>query len=231
MEEIHIQSFVVAPPERVWDQLLARPEIVLDALPLRAWPGNREETRPARVRMAWPVAGAPTALEITIVGAPGRAACVDLRHSGFDGVAGGEDAIAGHFAGWLQALAALGLLVETGKDPRASSPELAGRERYFASGEIPAGADAVFRALTDPAVLARWSQGALDGTTLVDAVENRYARWTTAPSGGVQPGEVVMILRPTPRGTHCAVAEYGVVGRSASGRWPKMLERLAQFLR
>lgn len=229
MDEIHIQSFVVAPPERVWDQLLARADVVLDALPLRAWPGEREEERPGRVRMTWPVAGAPTALEITIGGAPGHATCVDLRHSGWEGT--GEDAIAGHFAGWLQALATLGLLVETGRDPRASSPELAARERYFASGEIPAGADAVFRALTDPAVLPRWSQGALDGATLADAVEGRYARWTTAPGGGGPPGEVVMILRPTPRGTHCAVAEYGVVGRSASGRWPKMLERLAQFLR
>ncbi len=229
MDEIHIQSFVVAPPERVWDQLMARPDVVLDALPLREWPGEREEERPARVRMTWPVAGAPTALEITIGGAPGHATCVDLRHSGWEGA--GEDAVAGHFAGWLQALAALGLLVESGRDARASSPGLTARERYFASGEIPAGADTVFRALTDQAVLARWSQGGLDGATLVDAVENRYARWTTAPSGGEGAGEVVMVLRPTPRGTHCAIAEYGVVGRTASSRWPKLLERLAQFLR
>ncbi len=230
MDEIHIQSFVVAPPERVWEQLMARPDVVLDALPVRVWPGDREEERPGRVTMTWPVAGAPTALEVTIGGAPGHATCVDLRHSGWEGIAGAEDAVAGHFAGWLQALAALGLLVETGRDPRASSPELAGRERYFASGEIPAGADAVFRALTDPLVLSRWSQGALDGTTLVDSVEGRFARWTTAPRGGSLGGEVVMILRPTPRGTHCAIAEYGVVGQSASGRWPKLLERLAQFL-
>lgn len=231
MEEIHIQSFVTATPERVWDALLARADVVLDALPIREWPADRGEERLSRLKTAWPLAGAAaTRVEITIEAPPGRATCVDVRHSGWESGPASEDTIAGHFAGWLQGLAALGLLVETGKDPRASSPALAARERYFASGEIPAGADAVFRALTDPAVLPRWSQGALDGLELMDSIENRYARWKSIAPGG-SGGEVVMILRPTPRGTHCAVAEYGVMGRAASARWPRMLERLAQFLR
>ena len=33
MESIRIQSFVSAPPEAVWQQLLGRPDVVLDALP------------------------------------------------------------------------------------------------------------------------------------------------------------------------------------------------------
>jgi hypothetical protein len=155
----------------------------------------------------------------------------DLRHGGWEGGPSAQDALAGHFAGWLQALAALGLLVESRKDPRASSASLAGRERYFASAEVPAGVDAVFRALTDPEVLARWSEGALEGTELIDSLEGRYARWKTPGPAAGTPGELVMILRNTPRGTHCAVAEYGVVDRSSSARWPRMLEHLARFLR
>jgi hypothetical protein len=232
--EIRIQSFVAAPPERVWDQLLGRADVVLDAMPVRAWPGPREEHRPSRLRTPWPgsgVAGAATELEIDLAALPGDAGTrVEVRHAGWEDGPAAEDAVAGHFAGWLQALAALGLLVETGKDPRASSPTLAGRERYFASGEMPADADAVFRALTDAGVRSRWSQGALDGAELVDSVESRYARWNVA-APGAEPGEVVIILRPTPRRTHCAVAEYGVAGRTASARWPRMLERLAVFLR
>ena len=235
MDEIHIQSFVRAPRERVWEQLLGRPDVVLDALPVRAWPEGRKEERPSRLRMAWPFGpgGAQTELEITLAPWPeGGGTCVDLRHEGWESGPADQNELAGHFAGWLQALAALGLLVESGTDPRPSA-SLAQRERYYASGEIPADADAVFRALTDPGVLARWSGGAFGGTELVEAVAGRYARWSlVAPAAGSPGGgEVVMILRPTPRGTHCAVAEYGVVGRASSGRWPGMLERLAQFLR
>lgn len=232
MDEILIQSFVAAPPERVWEQLLARPDLVLDALPLHAWPVERVEERPARLEVPWPGGAGRPATRVTItlaVTGPGTTR-LEVRHGGWEAGAGSEDAIAGHFAGWLQAVAALGLLVETGRDPRATSPQLAQRERYFASGEIAAEADAVFRAITDPDVLARWAQGALDGAAPADAVAGRYVRWTTAWSGA-EPGEAVMILRPTPRGTHCAVAEYGVTGRAASTRWPKLLERLAQFLR
>ncbi len=246
MEEIRIQSFVTAAPERVWDVLLGRPEVVLDALPVRAWPERRTEERPSRLRLTWPFgAGAGSELEIGLdplrPGGPlpaeaataGDGTRVDLRHGGWEsGTA--EDVLAGHFAGWLQALAALGLLVETGKDARASAA-LAGSERYYASGEIPSDADAVYRALTDPGVLARWSRDALADAELQDVIEGRYARWSLAARSGGAPasagGELVMILRPTPRGTHCAVAEYGVVGRSSSARWPAMLERLAQFLR
>jgi uncharacterized protein YndB with AHSA1/START domain len=231
VEEIRIQSFVTAPPAEVWGALLGRPEVVLDALPVATWPEGREERSPSRLRAPWPsVSGAgATAVELTLTTIPGGTR-VELRHEGWEENPAGRDAVAGHFAGWLQALAALGLLVETGRDARASTAALAGRERYFASGEIPAGADTVYRALTDADVVPRWSEGTLDGAELVDSVEGRYARWRVRKPDAAE-GELVMILRPTPRGTHCAVAEYGVAGRSASARWPRMLERLARFLR
>ena len=231
MEAIHIQSFITAPAGEVWRALVGRTDVVLDALPVAGWPDGREEQSPSRLRAPWPPVGGcgPTAVEVTLAPVPGGTR-VDLRHEGWEPGPAAQDAVAGHFAGWLQALAALGLLVEDGKDPRASSPALAARERYFASAELPCGADSVFRALTDAGVLRRWSGGAFDGTELVDAAENRYGRWkVSTPSAAT--GELVIILRPTPRGTHCAVAEYGVVGRTASARWPRMLEHLAQFLR
>jgi uncharacterized protein YndB with AHSA1/START domain len=231
MQTIAIQSFVAAPPRRVWDALLGRPEVVLDALPVAAWPEDREEQVPSRLRAPWPFPGAaaPTTVEIALVDL-GERTRVDLRHEGWDDGPASQDAIAGHFAGWLQALAALGLLVETGRDARASSGAVGGRERYFASAEIGAGSDAVYRALTDPAVRARWSGGALDGAMLTEGVEGQCARWNLAASDAA-PRELVIVLRRTPRGTHCALAEYGVSDRSASGRWPGMFERLSQFLR
>ena len=231
----------------MWERLLGRADVVLDALPLRAWPDGRTEERPARLKVSWPRGpmaggGARTgepadgepAVEIALHEVAGGTV-VDLRHEGWpespDPAA--QDAIAGHFAGWLQGLAALGLLTETDKDPRASTPALAARPRYFASAEVPGSADAVYRALTDPAVLARWSQGALEGAVAADGVESRLLRWGLPPAseGGLAGArELVMVLRPTPRGTHVALAEYGVAGSSASTRWPRMLERLAQFL-
>ena len=231
MEAIRIQSFVAAEPAAVWRQLLCRPDVVLDALPVRAWPEQREERAPARLLVRWPFAsGSTTTTRVEISLAPlSGGTRVDLRHDGWQEEQGWQDAIAGHFAGWLQALAALGLLVETGKDARASSAVLAGRERYFASAEIPASADAVHRSLVDPDVLSRWSDGVLDGAELIESLEGRLGRWRLP--GGPAPRELVAILRQTPRGAHCALAEYGVVDRSASARWPKMLERLAQFLR
>jgi len=42
--------------------------------------------------------------------------------------------------------------------------------------------------------------------------------------------ELVFVLRRTPRGTHLALAEYGVSGRLASSLWPPVFERLARFL-
>lgn len=230
MEAIRIQSFVTAPPAEVWRVLLGRPDVVLDALPVRAWPDGREEAGPSRLRTPWPRAGGGgTSVEITLQSVGGGTR-VEVRHEGWEEGPGVPDEVAGHFAGWLQGLAALGLLVETGTDPRASTAALAGRERYFASAEIPSGADTVFRAITDADVLRRWSEDAFDATELMESVEDRFVRWKI-PSPVGPSGELVMILRPTPRGTHCAVAEYGVVGRAASSRWPRMLERLAQFLR
>jgi len=233
VETIHIQSFVTAPPDAVWRQLLGRPDIVLDALPVAAWPDQREERSPARLLVRWPFGSgaAQTSVEITLAQVSGGTR-VDLRHEGWQEGSASQDILAGHFAGWLQALAALGLLVESGKDARASAASLAGRERYFASAEVPAGADAVFRTLTDPAVLPRWSEGALENGELVESIEARYLRWKLpAADGATAPRELVIILRHTPRGTHCALAEYGVADRSASSRWPKMLERLSWFLR
>ncbi len=231
MEAIHIQSFVAAAPAAVWQQLLCRPDIVLDALPVQVWPDQREERAPSRLLVRWPFASggaATTSVEISLAPVSGGTR-VDLRHEGWQEEPGWQDAIAGHFAGWLQALAALGLLVETGQDPRPSAAALAGRERYFASAEIPAGTDAVYRAFADPAVLVRWSDGALEGAELLESVEGRLLRWRLA--GGEHGRELVAILRHTPRGTHCALAEYGVADRSASARWPRMLERLSRFLR
>ena len=232
MEAIHIQSFVAAPPEKVWRRLLERPDVVLDALPATAWPESREERAPARLSVRWPIGGdaPPTALEISLdpISAGTR---IEVHHDGWPDGPGIEDVFGGHFAGWLQALAALGLLVESGKDARASTPQLARSGRYFASAEVPAGADAAFRAMTDERVLAQWSGGALSDAAVTDRVEGRYARWALSAAAGGAARELVVIFRPTPRGTHCALAEYGVTDRSASSRWPKLLEHLAQFLR
>jgi len=231
METIHIQSFVSAPPAAVWRQLLERPDIVLDSLPIQAWPAERQEAAPTRLQVRWPFSSggtATTTVAISLAEVSGGTR-IDLKHEGWHEEPGWQDAIAGHFAGWLQALAALGLLVESGKDPRATSAALGGQERYFASAEIQAGADAVFRALADPAVRSRWSDGALDGAELTDSLEGRFLRFALRSERG--PGELVVVLRRTPRGTHAALAEYGVTDRSASGRWPRLLERLSRFLR
>jgi uncharacterized protein YndB with AHSA1/START domain len=231
MEMIHIQSFVSAPPAAVWEQLIGRPDIVLDALPVQEWPDRREESAPTRLLVRWPFSSggtAATSVAISLTEVSGGTR-VDLKHEGWHEEPGWQDAIAGHFAGWLQALAALGLLVESGKDPRAASAVLAGKERYFASAEIPASTDAVFRALADPQVRGRWADGALDGCEITEELEGRLLRFALPGQAG--PGELVIILRRTPRGTHCALAEYGVTDRSASARWPKLLERLTRFLR
>lgn len=228
METIRIQSFVSAPPTAVWEQLLGRPDIVLDALPVQAWPDQREERAPSRLLVRWPFSSGGTAtstVEISLSPVSGGTR-IDLRHEGWHEEPGWQDAIAGHFAGWLQALASLGLLVETGKDARASSAALVGKERYFASAEIPASSDAVYRSLADAEVRPRWSDGALEGVELAESLEGRLLRFTLPG-----PRELVIVLRRTPRGTHCALAEYGVTDKSASGRWPRLLERLTRFLR
>ena len=231
METIHIQSFVSAPPAAVWERLLGRPDIVLDALPVQTWPDQREESPPSRLSVRWPFSSGGTASTTVVISLAevSGGTRIDLKHEGWHEEPGWQDAIAGHFAGWLQALAALGLLVESGKDPRAASAVLAGKERYFASAEIPASSDAVFRSLADAPVRERWSDGALEGAELAESLEGRFLRFTLPGEPG--PGELVIILRRTPRGTHCALAEYGVTDRSASARWPKLLERLTRFLR
>ncbi|OGT94849.1 MAG: hypothetical protein A2083_06035 [Gemmatimonadetes bacterium GWC2_71_9] len=246
MQAIHIQSFVAAPPGQVWAALFARADLLFDGLPPKVWPEERDEQPPLHLTVAWSHTPEPTEVSLTLHELGGGTR-VDLHHALWGEGAGWDAAIQGHFAGWLQGLATLGLMIETGTDARAADPALRGGERYFASGEIPAEAAPVYRSLTDREVLERWSDGVLDGAERVDAIEDRFVRWrlpaaatggaagmpggTAAMPGGAGPaGELVVILRPTPRGTHVALAEYGVADRGASARWPAMFERLARFL-
>lgn len=229
-QRIRIQSFVAAPRADVWHALVHRADVVLDALPEPRWPEGSEFAAPARLAAPWPhtlpLGGASeVVLELQEVG---EGTIVDLSHTGLGEGPAWDEAIGGYFAAWLQALAALGVLVESGVDPRPAAG-LRGRERYFASGEIPSGADATWRSLTDPLVLGRWSEGVLDGAETVEARPGRFLRLgLTAP--GRAATELTLILRRTPRGTHMALAEYGVSGREASTRWPPMFGRLARFL-
>src|SRR4029077_1361534 len=108
---------------------------------------------------------------------------------------------------------------EQGVDVRVQDASLKAKERYFISGELPAVSADVFRALADAAVRAEWAGDLLGGAQLVEQGDNRFARWR--PAGG---GEVTAIFRVTPRGTHVALAEYGVGDQSASQRWPAMYE-------
>lgn len=227
MLAIVVQTFVSAPAEPVWEALVERSDLVLDSLPARdAWPeSGRSEQAPRRLEVMWDVRGHVTRAGVTLHDV-GDGVRVDLRHEGWPEGPEWEAQVQGHFAGWLQGLAVLGHYVETGGDARVADPALAGTERYFISGEIPrASADAVYRCLTDHDALARWSDGVLDGMTVIESVDDRLVRWRT-PSGS----ELVAVLRPTPRGTHAALAEYGVRDRSASAKWPAAFERLARFL-
>jgi hypothetical protein len=231
MQAIIIQTFIAAPPETIWAALLSRAEVLFDGLPAQAWPPRREEQPPFHFKAAWPFtqgAGGATDVAVTLH-ALGGGTRVDVRHEGWGEGPAWDAAIQGHFAGWLQGLAVLGLLIESGVDARASEA-VRGRSRYFVSGEIPAEAAPVYRALVDPAVLARWSEGVFDEIDRTQEVENRLVRWRSPEGPGGAGGEVVAILRPTPRGTHVALAEYGVSGSEASTRWPPMFERLARFL-
>lgn len=203
MLAIVVQTFVTAPAEEVWAQLHARADILLDALPVTRWPAARDEQPPRHLSVAFPAGRVHVTLHDV-----GGGVRVDLRHDGWPETPEAESQVQGHFAGWLQGLAALGHFVETGQDPRLAVPG----ERYFISGEIPASADAVYRVLVDHA-------------PITDRVEGRMLRWKQ-PGGG----DVVALLRPTPRGTHLALAEYGVAGREASQRWPGLFEQLARQL-
>ncbi len=226
MPAIHIQSFIAAPPETIWAALSSHAELVLDGLPAKAWPARTSEQAPLHFTTSWPfteAAGAATSVAVTLRPLGGGTR-IDVKHEGWGEGPAWEEAIQGHFAGWLHGLAALGLMIETGRDARASDAAVRGRERYLVSGEVPAEAAPVYRSLADAEVRARWSAGAFDGAQETEAVENRLLRWRV---GG---GEVVVMLRPTPRGTHVALAEYGATGRAASARWPAMFERLTRFL-
>jgi hypothetical protein len=221
---------VAAARAAVWHALLHRAEVVLDALPEPRWPEGAVLEEPARLAAPWPHTlplgrASEVVLELQEVG---EGTVVDLTHGGLDEGPAWDEAIGGYFAAWLQSLAALGVLVESGIDPRPAE-RLRGRERYFASGEIPSGADATWRALTDPQVLARWSDGVLDGAGTLESRAGRFLRLGLGGRGGAAT-ELTLILRRTPRGTHVALAEYGVSGRDASTRWPPLFAKLARFL-
>ena len=231
MQAIVIQTFIAAPPDTIWAALLSHAGLLFDGLPARAWPARRDEQPPFHFKAAWPFTeGAGDATDVAVtLHALGEGTRVDVRHEGWGEGPPWDAAIQGHFAGWLQGLAALGLMIESGVDARGEGPA-AERGRYFVSGEIPADAAPLFRALVDPSVLARWSEGVFDGMARKEEIDNRLVRWRSPAGPGIEGGEVVAILRPTPRGTHVALAEYGVSGTSASARWPQMFERLARFL-
>jgi len=238
-----VQSFIAAPADVVWAALRSRTDVLFDGLPAEAWPEGGEEQPPYHLTSPWPFtqsAGGPTEVAITLHDVGGGVR-VDVRHAGWGTGPKWDAMIQGHFAGWLQGLAAVGLLVESGVDARQAGdrgqqPAGGGStrrsgERYFISGEIPASPSAVYRSLTDEAVRARWSSGVFDGMIVAEQVEDRFIRWRRAGIGAGGPGaEVTAILRATPRGTHMALAEYGVAGEGASARWPGMFEALARFL-
>jgi hypothetical protein len=232
---------VAAGRTEVWDALLHRTDVVLDALPEPRWPEGRALDAPARLTAPWPhTAPLGAATEVVVeLAEVGSGTLLDLRHRGLGEGPAWDEAIGGYFAAWLQALAALGVLVESGVDARPAEA-LRGRERYVASGEIPAPADPTWRSLTDRYVLERWSDGVLEGAETLEALEGRFLRLALPPRAGADPAapavasptELTVILRRTPRGTHLALAEYGVPvgGREPSTRWPPMFERLARFL-
>ncbi|MGD0485144.1 MAG: hypothetical protein ABSB58_10930 [Gemmatimonadales bacterium] len=224
----------------VWDALRHRTDVVLDVLPEPRWPEGTAFEAPSQLSAPWPhTASLGGATEVQVdLAEVGSGTLLDVRHRGLGEGPAWDEAIGGYFAAWLQALAALGVLVESGVDARPAEA-LRGRERYVASGEIPAAADAAWRSLTDRYVLERWSDGVLDGAETLEALEGRFLRLALppraaaadAPAHGVAtPTELTVILRRTPRGTHVALAEYGVSGREPSTRWPPMFERLARFL-
>jgi hypothetical protein len=222
MQAIVIQSFIAELPPAIWRALFERADVLFDALPPDRWPEERDEQPPLHVRVAWPWTPAPTDVSVTLRELGGGTR-VDVRHTGWGEAGEWEEPLQGHFAGWLQGLAALGLLLEAGVDVRPDG-ELRRRERYFISGEIPALAAPVWRALADPEVVERFSDGRFDGAERVVELEDRYVRWRW-PDGR----EVAAIVRPTPRGTHLALAEFGA-DRSASQRWPPWFESLTRFL-
>jgi len=179
--------------------------------------------------MPWPHTaplGAPSEVVVDLDEVAGGTR-VSLRHRGLGERPAWDEVIGGYFAAWLQALAALGLLVGRGVDARPAAAQR-GAERYFASGEIPALPDSVFRALADPSALER---RVLDEAEALGAVERDLLRVTVPPRGAEAAAtELVFVLRRALRGTHLTLAEYGVSGREASRLWPPMFERLARFL-
>ena len=237
MQAIVVQTFIAAPAAAVWRALYERTDILFDGLPAKAWPEGGESQEPYHFTKPWPfteAAGAPTEVSVTLHDL-GEGVRVDVRHAGWGEGPAWDEMIQGHFAGWLQGLAALGLLIESGVDARQAAgngqqPAGGGStrrssEKYLVSGEIASHPSAVYRCLTDPAVMAKWANGAFAGREVTESIEDRFIRWN-----GSGDAELTAILRITPRGTHLAIAEYGVTDRAASQRWPATFEALARFL-
>src|SRR3990172_4072085 len=122
---IVVQTFIAAPAEEVWAQLHASADIVLDALPVTAWPSEgREEQAPLHFAVPFPVGQVQVTLHDV-----GGGVRLDLRHHRSPETPPAETMVQGHFAGWLQGLAALGHFIQTGQD----APPLAPPPPYFIS--------------------------------------------------------------------------------------------------
>ena len=140
MQAIVLQSFIAVPGADVWSALQARTDILFDGLPAKAWPDGGEEQAPFHMTRPWPFtqdAGGATEVSVTLHDMGGGVR-VDLRHAGWGEGPLWDTAIQGHFAGWLQGLAALGLWLETRTDPRPAgggarerAAGLLKSERYF----------------------------------------------------------------------------------------------------
>ena len=117
-----MQRFVAAARSDVWAALLGRADIALDAVPGARWPEPHRAEPPARLAVVWPhTAGLGAATEVVVTLEELDAGTrLDLEHLGLGEGPAWEEAIAGYFAGWLQALAALGVLVESGVDARCA---------------------------------------------------------------------------------------------------------------
>src|SRR5262249_11894238 len=126
MQAIVVQSFIAAPAETVWGALHSRADVLFDGLPAKDWPPGGEEQPTFHLSCGWPFTPAPTEVSITLHELGGGVR-VDVRHAGWGEGPAWDEAIQGHFAGWLHGLSVLGLLIESGLDARVAN----GGERYL----------------------------------------------------------------------------------------------------
>ena len=141
-----MQSFIAADAARVFAAVRERTDLLFDGLPAESWPAVDGVQEPYHFTSPWPftqAAGGPTKVSVTLHDMGGGVR-VDVRHEGWGEGAAWDTMIQGHFAGWLQGLAALGLWLETGIDARQADrpahpahPALRTADRYFISGGFP----------------------------------------------------------------------------------------------